>query len=76
MNKDKLRNIICLLISVIIAIVAIKLFIWMLPIILIIILAMSIYNAIKRRSMVNTYTDEKSSEKNPKKTIVIDSEDD
>lgn len=77
MDKDKLREIIYILISILFSILAIKLFIWLLPIILIIILAYFIYKKIKNIKVDNTPKWEKTTkEKTPKKNkrIIIDEE--
>ena len=77
MDKDKLREIIYILISILFSILAIKLFIWLLPIILIIILAYFIYKKIKNIKVDNTPKWEKTTkDKAPKKNkrIIIDEE--
>lgn len=71
MDKEKLREIIYILVAIILAIVAFKLFIWLLPIILIALLAYIIYISMKKSRHINN--DE--GRKKNKKTIIIDSED-
>ena len=81
MNNDKLREIIYILISILFSILAIKLFIWLLPIILIIILAYFIYKKIKNIKVDNnpkwqkTYKETTKTVKKNKK-IIIDEEKD
>ena len=77
MDKDKLREIVYILLSILFSILAIKLFIWLLPIILIIILACFIYKKIKNIKVDNNpkwekTTKEKTIKKN--KRIIIDEE--
>ena len=79
MDKDKLREIVYILLSILFSILAIKLFIWLLPIILIIILACFIYKKIKNIKVDNNpkwekTTKEKTIKKN--KRIIIDEEKD
>ena len=79
MDKDKLREIVYILISILFSILAIKLFIWLLPIILIIVLAYFIYKKIKNIKVDNNpkwerATKEKTNKNN--KRIIIDEEKD
>ena len=79
MDKDKLREIVYILLSILFSILAIKLFIWLLPIILIIILACFIYKKIKNIKVDNNPKWEKTNkETTPKKNkrIIIDEEKD
>lgn len=71
MDKEQLRKIIYIVVSIIVAILAVKLFIWLLPIILIAILALFIYNSMRKNEKENINTKKGKS----KKTIIIDSED-
>ena len=52
MNKENLRQIIYIIMSILLSILAIKLFIWLLPIILIAILALFIYNSLRKEKRV------------------------
>lgn len=79
MDKDKLREIVYILLSILFSILAIKLFIWLLPIILIIILAIFIYKKIKNIKVDNNPKWEKTTKETiPKrnKRIIIDEEKD
>jgi len=74
MKKEELRSIIYLLVSIAFSILAVNLFIWLLPSILIIILAVFIYNSINKRIKKKEENFNKNKTKN-KKIIIIDSED-
>lgn len=78
MDKDRLRDIIYILISILFSILAIKLFIWLLPIILIIILACFIYKKMKKVNIQdnNETWKRKDETSKPKKNkrIIIDEE--
>lgn len=67
MDKEKLREVIYILVAIVVAILAVKLFIWLLPIILIIIVAGFIYNSMKKHK--NEDVKDKG-----KKIIIIDEE--
>lgn len=71
MNKENLRQIIYIIMSILLSILAIKLFIWLLPIILIAILAIFIYNSLRKEKRVY----KKETKTNKKKIIIIDEED-
>ena len=71
MNKENLRQIIYIIMSILLSILAIKLFIWLLPIILIAILALFIYNSLRKENRVY----KKETKTNKKKIIIIDEED-
>ena len=71
MNKENLRQIIYIIMSILLSILAIKLFIWLLPIILIAILALFIYNSLRKEKRVY----KKETKTNKKKIIIIDEED-
>ena len=47
MDKDRIKEIIYIVISILLAILGVKFFIWLLPIVLIIIIAIIIYNTIR-----------------------------
>ena len=70
MYKEYLKDIIYILVAVIISIIAVKIFIWLLPIILIIIGTIYIYNKIKKNTSYNNTSNKKN-----KKIVIIDSED-
>ncbi len=79
MDKDKLREIVYILLSILFSILAIKLFIWLLPIILIIILACFIYKKIKKIKVDNNPKWEKTTKETiskRNKKIIIDEEKD
>ena len=59
MNKDLIKEILYIFIAVIISIIAVKLFIWLLPIILIAILALIIYSSIKNKKGKKVYENKK-----------------
>lgn len=71
MNKENLRQIIYIIMSILLSILAIKLFIWLLPIMLIAILALFIYNSLRKEKRVY----KKETKTNKKKIIIIDEED-
>lgn len=75
MNKDKLRDAIYLLIAILLSIVAVKLFIWLLPVILVIILACYIYKSLKINKKFNSSKNSNSTNNKKKKIIIIDSDD-
>lgn len=47
MDKNNIKQILYIILAIVIAIIAVKLFIWLLPIVLIIIVAFLIYNSMK-----------------------------
>lgn len=73
MNKDNIREIVYILVAVVVAIIAVNLFIWLLPFILIALLALFIYGAIKKKT--NCYSDKKNKKKS-KRIVIIDEESD
>ena len=50
MDKEKIREIVYILVAIVVAIIAVKLFIWLLPIVLIALLALYIYGLMKNRN--------------------------
>lgn len=72
MDKEKLRDVIYIIVAVIFAIIAVKLFIWLLPIILIALLAYFVYKSMKRDNDVSSEQSKSKSKK--KKIIIIDEE--
>ena len=72
MNKEDIKKIVYSVIAVLIAIVLVKLFIWLLPIILIGIIAYYLYTKMNNYSKIKTNKN-KSKNKN-KKIIIIDEE--
>lgn len=50
MDKEKIREIVYILVAIVVAIIAVKLFIWLLPIVLIALLALYIYGSMKNRN--------------------------
>ena len=74
MNKEKVRDIVYLIMAVFVSIIAVKLMIWLLPVILIVLLACYLYGSMKRTDKKDFYQ-ESSSKNKKKKTIIIDSED-
>lgn len=77
MDKEKIRDIIYILIAIIFSIIAVKLVIWLLPIIIIAILAYFIYKKIKNVDVSKKY-EKKNTETKVKKNkrIIIDEEKD
>jgi len=80
MDKEELKKIINIILSILIAILVFKIFIWALPIILILLLAAFIYKKIKN-SNINTNNWQKKSKETNKtvkknKRIIIDEEKD
>ena len=71
MDKEKLREIIYILVAIVVSILAVKLFIWLLPFILIIIIAGFIYNSMKKHKVSDI---DNNAEKKSKKIIIIDEE--
>ena len=71
MNKDNIRDIVYLILAIVVSIIAVKVFIWLLPVILIIILALYIYGKMKtdKKDNVKRYSNKS------KKSIIIDRED-
>ena len=74
MNKGLIFDIVYFLVAIMVSVIIFKLFIWLLPIILIAILAFYIYRAMKSNRRFETSTNNSSTTKK-KKIIVIDSDD-
>lgn len=77
MDKEKLRDIIYILVAIIFSIMAVKLVIWLLPIIIIASLAYFIYKSMKKTETFDSYKKHNYKEKNKtkkKKIIIIDEE--
>lgn len=72
MNKEDIKKIVYSIIAVLVAIILVKLFIWLLPVILIALLAYYIYTKMNNYSKIKTNKN-KSKNKN-KKIIIIDEE--
>ena len=72
MDKELLRKVVYITIAIIVSIIAVKLFIWLLPIILIAFLALYIYSAMESSNNKN----KKTKDNNKKKIIIIDEEKD
>ena len=70
MEKEKLRDIIYITIAVIFAIIAVKVVIWLLPIIIMALLAYFIYKSIKKAE-VKPKNEKKTETKTKKKKIII-----
>ncbi|MBQ6495071.1 MAG: hypothetical protein IJI49_03625 [Bacilli bacterium] len=68
MNKEDVKKIVYSLIAIFVAIILVKLFIWLLPVILILLLAYYLYTKMTDKNKVN-----KKDNKN-KKIIIIDEE--
>ena len=74
MNKEKVRDIIYLIIAILLSVVAVHLFIWLLPVILVLILTYYIYKSLKINKKFNS-SNNKTTNNNKKKIVIIDSED-
>ncbi len=72
MDKELLRKVVYITIAIIVSIIAVKLFIWLLPVILITLLALYIYSAME----TNNNKNKKTKDNNKKKIIIIDEEKD
>ena len=72
MDKETLRDIIYIVIAIVFAIIAVKLFIWLLPIILIALLAYFVYKHLKKDK--NDSSEEQKNKTKKKKIIIIDEE--
>lgn len=73
MDKEKIREIVYILIAVIVSIIAVNIFIWLLPVILIVLVALFIYGSMKRSKNVGMNkqtTNNKDKIKNKSITIV------
>ena len=66
MDKNNKKQILYIILAIVIAIIAVKLFIWLLPIVLIIIVAFLIYNSMKPKKTT----------KSNKKVKIIDAKND
>ena len=66
MDKNNIKQILYIILAIVIAIIAVKLFIWLLPIVLIIIVAFLIYNSMKPKKTT----------KSNKKVKIIDAKND
>ena len=76
MDKEKLRDVIYILVAIILSILAVKLVIWLLPIIIIVLLAHFIYKELKKNKRNEGWeraTTEKTNIKKSKR-IIIDEE--
>lgn len=71
MDKEKLREIVYLIVAIVLAILAVKFVIWLLPFILIILLASFLYGAMKKSK--GNYS--KDTNKKNKKVVIIDEDD-
>ena len=69
MDKEKLREIVYIFLAIIASIIIIKLVIWLLPVALGVILALYIYNRMKK---VNIKQDDKKERTKKKKIVIID----
>lgn len=81
MDKEKLRNVIYIIVAILLSIVAIQFVLWLLPIILIVFLACFLYSSMKRRHAYREYDAnrknyEKKRESKKKKIVIIDQESD
>ena len=76
MDKEKLRDIIYILVAIIFSIMAVKLVIWLLPIIIIASLAYFIYKSMKKTETFDSYKKHnyKKNKTKKKKIIIIDEE--
>lgn len=75
MNKEKVRDIIYLIIAILLSVVAVHLFIWLLPVILVLILTYYIYKSLKINKKFNNSNNKSNTTNNKKKIVIIDSED-
>lgn len=71
MDKEKLRDIIYILVAIIFSIIAVKLVIWLLPIIIIGLLAYFIYKKMKTTNKINSYKKNEANKPISKKKIII-----
>ena len=78
MDKDKLRDIVYILVAILFSILAIKLVIWLIPIIIVLVLAYFIYKKLKESNRSNTWKREEQAKPSKKrnKRIIIDEEKD
>lgn len=75
MNKDTLRSIIYIIVAILLSVLAVQVFIWLLPIILIVLLASFIYSKMKDVNPRFEKSKSKSTTKTRKnKKIIIDEE--
>ena len=70
MEKDNIRKLVYILVAILVAVILVNLFIWLLPIILVLIVAYFIYRMMQTKDKVNKNTKKGKT----KKTIIIDSE--
>ncbi len=75
MDREKLKDIVYIIVAVLVSIVAIKLFIWLLPIILIALFAIYLYAVMKNKDRKSKYYKEDNKTKR-KKIVIIDEEKD
>ena len=74
MNKEKLRDMVYIIVAILVSVIAIHLFIWLLPIILIACLAFYLYGIMKNKDRAEKeYEDNKTKRK---KIVIIDEEKD
>lgn len=73
MNRNVIKELIYILLAVIVGVLVVKFIIWLLPVILVAILAYMIYRAIKKNKNVNVYvnrnTNTNTNKKKPIKVI-------
>lgn len=69
MNKDVIKELIYILIAVVIGIIAVKFVIWLLPVILIAIVAYLIYRSIKKNKNIDEFVNRNTNKKRNIKVI-------
>lgn len=74
MDKEKLREVVYIVMAVLVAVLVIKLVIWLLPVVLIVMLALFIYGSMKRNGKREQEEVKKSGKTKNKRVIIIDEE--
>lgn len=76
MDKERLRDIIYIIVAIIFSVIAIKIFIWLLPVIIVAILAYFIYKSMKKSLHQDKWEKQshEKTQKKKKKIIIIDEE--
>ena len=68
MDKDKLRDIVYILVAILFSILAIKLVIWLIPIIIVLVLAYFIYKKLKESNSSKTWEREEQTKPSKKRS--------
>ena len=74
MDKEKIRDIIYITVAILLSIFAIKVLIWLLPVIIVAILAYFIYKSMRKKDFSQKWEEPKNKKQKNKKIVIIDEE--